>query len=229
MVSKRLAHHRFLIRRAVIASVFNCSSRCSHLRFLVFFALLSPSRFRVLLAAQRGFCRFYECGRIRPYSVPVFLVRFVLAGNSSVLAALCLVLPWPGRGAILMFRRTFLCPRFLVFSVLYFRLRWRGSYLLFRCRCSVARFQARLCSFLLWRCFVARFWLSALAQGFGDSNSTDANVPTHGTTRRCTRPPTAYARSSLRLPAAGELSRSTAARGFDGNRAIIERRLGKVK
>ena len=41
------------------------------------------------------------------------------------------------------------------------------------------------------------------------------------TTRRCTRPPTAYARSSLRLPAAGELGRCVAARGLDGSAAVF--------
>ena len=45
------------------------------------------------------------------------------------------------------------------------------------------------------------------------SVTRDQDVITSSTTRRCTRPPTAYARSSLRLSAAGELGRSAAARG----------------
>ena len=57
-----------------------------------------------------------------------FVSVWFLAGNSSVLAGVCLVLPCPSRSTILMFRRTFLCPRSLVLSVLCFRLRWRGSY-----------------------------------------------------------------------------------------------------
>ena len=180
MVSEMTRASSFWNRGAALASSLCSSSRCYRLWSLVFFARL-----------MRGFVVFMGTVKFDRTLFRRFASVWFLAGNSSVLAGLCLVLPYPGRGAVTGFRRTFPCPRSLVFSILDFRLRRRGSGLLSLCRCSIARFRRRLLFSLSVSLLGCKIFVSALAQGFGDSNSTGADVPTHGTTRRCTRPPTA--------------------------------------
>ena len=145
---------------------------------------------RSSLCGSIRFWRFYEYGRIRPYSGSGFCCSCVLVGNRSVRVGLCLVLP--------CLCRCFGCS--FSWSVCV------GALFCFLA-CAVSAVRARLKSFISQRdsvlTFLARrlnsyLWAMALAQSLGksnnsessnnNSNSSKSNAPTHGTTRRCTRP-----------------------------------------
>ena len=91
--------------------------------------------------------------------------------------------------------RVVLFSRFFVFACV-------NAALIF-CFRVAARLFAFCAALVLSFCGAARlraFLMAALAQVFGDSNNTGANVPTHGTTRRCTRPFTASLFSAVASP-----------------------------
>ena len=84
------------------------------------------------------------------------------------------------------------------------------------CWCERGSCAVRFALLVRWlsvlRAQLWRFLACAMRFGSGRSRCASrckrsAQVPNNGLTRRCTRPPTACARSSLRLPAAGELGR----------------------
>ena len=175
---------------------FSAGSLCVGVR--LFFTWLSR---RCSLLAFVWLVRgFYGYGQIRPYSVPVFRVRLFfgwqqLGSRRFVFDA---AVPWSRRScrfSAYLFMSAFFC---FLSSTSSAASAWLSSFVsvsLLACGFSVMALLFCFCGAAQLRALAA-----ALARGFGDSDNTGANVPTHGTTRRCTRPFTASLFSAVASP-----------------------------